>query len=74
MIIIKQFGLPRTCTNITEVLIKRNFKCRTYNNFPCWKHGRNTMKDRSLHCKDKNGRRVDTDDVKFVVCTKHPYD
>jgi hypothetical protein len=74
MKVIKQFGLPRSCTNATEVLIRKNFKVRIYNNFPCWKHGENTIEGRSLHCKDKSGRRVDTDDLKFLVCTKHPYD
>ena len=73
MIVIKQFGLPRSCTNVTEVLIRKNFKCRTYNNFPCWKHGKNTIEGRSLHCLDKNGKKVDTDDLKFIVCTKHPH-
>ena len=69
MRVVKVFGLPRTCTNAVEVLIRRNFKVRVLNNFPCWKHGKNTISGRSIHKKD-----IDTDDLTFVVCTKNPYD
>ncbi len=70
---IKIFGLPRSCTNVTEVLIHQNFKARVLTNFPCWKHGENTHEGRSIHIEDKNGRRVDTDDLVFIICSKHPY-
>lgn len=72
--IVKIFGLPRSCTNVTEVLIKSNFKCRVYNNFPCWKHGVNTIENNTIHGVDGQGREVDTDDVKYVICTKNPLD
>lgn len=74
MSVIKIFGLPRSCTNVTEVLIATNFKCVILNNFPCWKHGVNTIKGTSIHQKDGHGRMIDTDDVKYVVCTKNPLD
>jgi len=67
---IKIFGLPRSCTNVTEVAIKANFKTRILTNFPDWKHGKNTMEGRSLVDKE---RRINTDDLVFVVCTKSPY-
>jgi len=71
MNVVKIFGLPRTCTNAVEVLIRRNFKVKVINNFPCWKHGKNTLKGRSLH---DSKRGIDTDDLTFVICTKNPYD
>jgi hypothetical protein len=70
---IKIFGLPRTCTNVAEILIKTNFECKVYNNFPCWKHGPNTIKGRSIHEINEKGNKVDIDNLKFVICTKHPY-
>ncbi|MHA1949706.1 MAG: hypothetical protein ACW99G_06920 [Candidatus Thorarchaeota archaeon] len=72
--ILKIFGLPRTCTNVTEVLIVSNFICRLYNNFPCWKHGDNTIKGRVLHTVDGKGKEVKTDNLKYIVSTKNPYD
>lgn len=66
--IIKIYGLPRTCTNLTEVLIKKNFKCRVLNNHPDWKHGFSTITGIELRT-DK----VRTNDLKFVICTKHPH-
>jgi hypothetical protein len=69
--IIKVFGLPRSCTNITEVLLQFNFKVFILNNFPCWKHEANNYEGRSIHDIDRN---IDTDDLRFIVCTKNPYD
>jgi len=67
---IKIFGLPRSCTNVTEVIIKHNFKVRILTNYPDWKHGPNTHKGRSVH---DDQRSIHTDDLKFVICTKNPY-
>ena len=86
MVVIKIFGLPRSCTNITEALLNTNFNNRVLTNFPCWKHGENTVHWRyanlngdlnicqgtSLHTWDEDGKRVDTDDLRFVICTKSP--
>ena len=68
---IKIFGLPRTCTNVTEFCICSNFKCLLLNNYPCWKHGRNSLKGRSITDVKK---KICIDDLKFVICTKNPYD
>lgn len=68
--VIKIFGLPRSCTNVTEVLLVKNFKVRVLTNFPCWKHGHNTYKSRKLNDKEK---RAVTDHLEYVVCTKNPY-
>lgn len=74
--IIKVFGLPRTCTNVFEVAMQRNFDCKVLTNFPCGKHytfceaefGRNA--DRfTLH---SEARGIYSDDVKIVLCTKEP--
>ncbi len=35
---------------------------------------KNTIKGRSIHDKDKSGKNVNTDDLKFIICTKNPYD
>ena len=71
MSVIKIFGLPRSCTNITEAVLKTNFKVRVLTNFPCWKHGRNTHQGLSLH---DEKRKIHTDELKYVICSKHPYD
>ena len=71
MSVIKVFGLPRSCTNITEVLLRTNFKVRVINNFPCWKHGENTHEGRSIHDEQRN---IHTDELKFIICKKHPFD
>lgn len=72
--IIKIYGLPRSCTNVTETIIQKNFNLCLYNNWPCWKHGENTIQGRSLHLTDPRGREVNTDELIYVVCTKNPYD
>lgn len=69
--VIKVFGLPRSCTNITEVLLRTNFEVTVINNFPCWKHGKNTHEGRSLQDEKRN---IYTDELKFVICKKHPFD
>jgi len=76
MVVIKLFGLPRTCTNVVEVVLKTNFKgIVLWTNFPCWKHGENTFKGRVIKRKKTyHHPAVDTDDMKFVICTKDPYD
>ena len=66
---IKIFGLPRSCTNFTTVLLRDNFRCKILDNFPCWKHGYNTFVGREI----KN-EEVSTNDLKFVICTKNPVD
>lgn len=66
---IKLFGLPRSCTNLTTVLLRSNFKCGILDNYPCWKHGFNYYKERTL----KN-KKMEINDLKFVVCTKNPLD
>jgi len=76
MIVVKLFGLPRTCTNVIEVALKTNFKNLViWTNFPCWKHGENTHVGRTIKReKHRQHPAVDTDDLKFIVCTKNPYD
>lgn len=64
---IKIFGLPRSCTNLTTVLLRSNFKCIVLDNNPCWKHGFNTHQGRTIKIEN-----FETNDLKFVVCTKHP--
>jgi hypothetical protein len=71
MRVIKIFGLPRSCTNVTEYMLRDNFRVRVLTNYPCWKHGENTFVGRELHDRERN---IDTDDMKFIVCTKNPYD
>lgn len=66
---IKIFGLPRSGTNFAETVLMSNFKIVLLNNYPCWKHGLNTHKGRSI-----NFERGKTNDLKFVVCTKNPVD
>jgi len=71
MSVIKIFGLPRSCTNVTEAIINKNFKHRrVLTNFPDWKHGENKHQGRSLRDEDRS---VKTDDLKFVICLKNPY-
>lgn len=67
--IIKIFGLPRSCTNLTTVALRTNLKCIVLDNYPCWKHGFNDHRGRSLKNKD-----YETNDLKFVICTKNPLD
>lgn len=67
--IIKIFGLPRTCTNLTTVLLRKNFKCLVLDNNPCWKHGYNTHEGRTIEIDN-----LKTNDLKFVICTKNPID
>jgi hypothetical protein len=76
MIVVKLFGLPRTCTNVMEVALRTNFKNLViWTNFPCWKHGKNTHKGRVIkRAKQRHHPAIDTDDLKFIVCTKNPYD
>jgi len=62
---IKIFGLPRTCTNITEIIIKRNFVVKVLVNEICNKHAQNHYADL-----------LPTEDLKktgFILCCKHPY-
>lgn len=70
---IKIFGLPRTCTNLAEVLLRENFRdVFLLTNFPCWKHGKSTIQGTSIHGV-LHGERIDCDEVRFVVCLKNPY-
>jgi hypothetical protein len=66
---IKIFGLPRSCTNLTTVLLRTNFLCPVFDNYPCWKHGPNCLDDRFFSYK-----KIEITDLRYVVCTKNPYD
>lgn len=67
---IKIFGLPRSCTNLVTILLRTNFKCIVLDNFPSWKHGFNTQEIKeNFYYNDKL-----IDDLKIVVCLKHPLD
>lgn len=66
---IKIFGLPRSCTNLTTVLLRTNFLCPVFDNYPCWKHGTNCIENRSFSYEKK-----EITDLRYVICTKHPYD
>lgn len=69
---IKIYGLPRTCTNLAESIIKTNFTdVFVLTNLPDWKHGRKTFEGKSYHNEEKD---IHTDDLKFVICLKDPYE
>lgn len=71
VVVIKMFGLPRTCTNVVEVMLTENFdNVRVLTNTPCWKHEENQHPGRRL-TEAEHG--VATDSLRFVVCTKHPH-
>jgi hypothetical protein len=69
MEIIKIFGLPRSCTNLTTVLLRSNFNCIVVDNYPCWKHGFNTHQEKKLKVKN-----FETDNLLYIICTKNPID
>lgn len=60
---VKVFGLPRSCTNLTEYLLKKFFEVEVFTNAPCgWKHG---FLDK--YCAQKTG-------LSYIVCVKRPVD
>ncbi|WP_417730717.1 hypothetical protein [Rosistilla oblonga] len=61
---VKIYGLPRTCTNLAAVLLRKNFDVAVYANELGWKHGPNLM-----WCGDK----VKGERLVYVFCTRHPY-
>jgi len=68
---VKIYGLPRTCTNLVQHLIVHNFEDIEFLvNYPCWKHGLNTIEGNTIHDEEK---KVHTDDLRFVSCFKSPY-
>jgi len=68
--VIKIFGCHRTCTNLTTVLIRNNFRARVLTNHPWHKHGEWGQQNRTVH--DHDGSLL-TEEVKFVICAKNPY-
>lgn len=71
MSVIKIFGLPRSCTNVVEIALSTNFKVNVLTNYPDWKHGKAIHVHNELNCEAKN---LYTNDLKYVICTKNPYD
>lgn len=68
---IKIYGLTRTCTNLTMLLLQRNFDCTVWSNEgDSWKHGRNKIENRKVNLPERN---MVAEDIRFVICTKHPY-
>lgn len=61
---VKIFGLPRTCTNLAAVLLRKNYNATVYANELGWKHGPNV-----LWCGDK----VEGERLVYLLCTRHPY-
>lgn len=61
---IKIYGLPRTCTNLLTVLLRRNYLVNVYSNELGWKHGPNLY---------RQGDTIDGAILRFAVCVKHPY-
>lgn len=72
MEVIKIFGLPRTCTNLVELLLKRHITARVMGaNYPCWKHGENLYPRPDIH-NDLLG--INVKQIRFVICLKNPLD
>lgn len=72
---IQIYGLPRTCTNVTEKILRANFYCPIFSSKPPlrlyqsgdWKHGL---------CKYwiNNPQELQKHNTYFIVCTKNPID
>ena len=84
MKVIKLFGLPRTCTNLVTVLLKKNFQVLVLINFPDWKHGKLEYQKRKIRHRwndlpdKKRSQKLksitdDNDYLYFAICLKDPY-
>lgn len=68
--VVKIFGCHRTCTNLTTVLLRRNFRCRVLTNHPDHKHAVCKQDHRAVF--DHDGTHL-TDEVLYAICCKNPY-
>lgn len=70
---IKIYGLPRTGTTATEIILSTNFLCQVLVNLPqgVGKHIENPIIDRKFACRYKHVDRV-FDDIRFAICVRDP--
>lgn len=78
---IKFFGLPRTCTNVVQVAIKRNFKhVGVLIHTPDWKHAYKSgdtyygrLDDETFQLNTDLTRQLSIENPYYIICVKHPY-